>query len=66
MPKSSKKPEEAGALGVMIGVLLPDDLVANIGWAVSFAALAVWAAMLIGRRMLEARIPFDLVEDDRA
>lgn len=55
-----------GALGVMIGVLLPDDLVANIGWAVSFAALAVWAAMLIGRRMLEARIPFDLVEDDRA
>lgn len=54
-----------GVLGIMIGVLLDENLVANVGWAVSFVALAVWAAMLIGRRMLEARIPFELVDDDK-
>ncbi|MDM7920721.1 MAG: hypothetical protein QUS14_00355 [Pyrinomonadaceae bacterium] len=52
-----------GSLIVIGGVLFGSFLAANVGWAVSLSALAVWIVMHIARRMLEARIPFDLVDD---
>lgn len=54
-----------GLVMIMVGVLIDDGLIANIGWAVAFLAISLWIAMRIGRRMLEARIPFELVETDR-
>jgi hypothetical protein len=46
------------------GVILQNDMVANIGWAVSGVAVIGWAALNIMERMLSARIPLDMVEPD--
>ena len=50
---------------IVLGVSLEESLVANIGWFLCGGAMVVWAALLILTRMLESRIPFDLVEEDQ-
>jgi len=49
---------------VIVGVLLDDPLIANIGWAVSAVALLIWTCLTITARTLSHRIPYDLVETD--
>lgn len=44
------------------GVILQYDLVANIGWAISGVAIIAWVVMSIMERMLDSRIPLDMVE----
>lgn len=44
------------------GVILQYDLVANIGWAVSGVAIFAWVVMSVMERMLDSRIPLDMVE----
>lgn len=52
-------------LGVIpIGVLLGDDLIANIGWTVSGISLVVWIVTIVMTKMLSTRIPFELMETD--
>jgi tetratricopeptide (TPR) repeat protein len=46
---------------IVIGLLVGDDLIANIGWAVSLVSFTIWAAMILGINMLSARIPYDLI-----
>ena len=53
-----------GFLVIGLGVSLGEDLIANLGWAVSALSLTVWIAMIFMTRMLSPRIPFELVEDD--
>lgn len=48
---------------IILGVAVEDVLIANIGWAVSMVACFFWLVIGIGRRMLESRIPFDMIED---
>lgn len=50
---------------ILLGLFLDDALIANLGWAVSLIASLVWIVINIGRRTLDARIPFELVEDGR-
>ena len=49
---------------IMIGLLFEDDLIANIGWAVSTVALLICLGLTITARLLASRIPYDLVESD--
>ena len=49
---------------ILIGVVLEETLLANIGWAVSSIALLIWVGLITTRNMLAERIPLDLVEED--
>jgi tetratricopeptide (TPR) repeat protein len=49
---------------IVIGILVEDDLIANLGWAVSMISLIVWVAVILLGNMLSSRIPYDLVEDE--
>lgn len=44
------------------GVILQNDLVANIGWAISGVSITAWAVMSVLGSMLASRIPLDMVE----
>lgn len=47
---------------IIAGVILQNELVANIGWAVSGVAIVAWVVMSVMERMLDSRIPLDMVE----
>lgn len=49
---------------VFIGVFFEDELIANIGWAVTTVALLIWTGMVITARMLARRIPYEMVASD--
>ncbi len=49
---------------VIVGVIFEDDLVANIGWAVSTVSLLIWTGLVMSTHLLGQRIPYDLVESD--
>ena len=49
---------------VVAGLLFEDDLVANIGWAVTAVSLLIWTGMIVSVRLLSQRIPYDLVETE--
>ena len=49
---------------VFIGVLFEENLIANVGWAVSCVSLLIWAGLIMSTRLLGQRIPYDLVESD--
>ncbi|MEZ5344198.1 MAG: tetratricopeptide repeat protein [Pyrinomonadaceae bacterium] len=44
---------------IIIGLILDEVLVVNIGWAVSTVALLIWVGMIMSRNILSARIPVD-------
>jgi tetratricopeptide (TPR) repeat protein len=49
---------------ILIGVLFEDDLIANIGWAVSTVSLLIWTGLVITARMLSQRIPYELIDSE--
>ncbi len=49
---------------IVIGLLFEENLVANVGWAISLIAFAVWTTVLILGHTLAARIPYELVEEE--
>jgi tetratricopeptide (TPR) repeat protein len=49
---------------VLIGVLFEDNLIANIGWAVSTVSLLIWVGLGTFAHVLAQRIPYHLVETD--
>ncbi len=53
-----------GFPAILFGVILLDDLVANIGWAISSVALVVWCGVFLSQKVLSTRIPFELLDDD--
>jgi tetratricopeptide (TPR) repeat protein len=46
---------------VMVGVLFEDDLIAEIGWAVSTVGLLIWCGSLLSARMFSTRIPYEMM-----
>jgi tetratricopeptide (TPR) repeat protein len=44
--------------------LLGDDLIANIGWAVSCISLLIWIGLILSQNLLSSRVPMDFQEDD--
>jgi tetratricopeptide (TPR) repeat protein len=49
---------------VIIGVLFEDNLIANIGWAVSTVSLMIWTGLIITAKMLSQRIPYELMDTE--
>ena len=54
----------AGFMVIAVGLVLGDDLISNIGWAVSGISILLWIVMILMARMLSPRIPFELMETD--
>ncbi len=49
---------------ILFGVVLEENLLANIGWAVSSIALLIWIGLITTRNILADRIPLELVEEE--
>ncbi len=62
--RSSFRLNTVGFVAIAFGLALGDDLVANIGWAVSGVSLAIWTVTILLTRMLSPRIPFELMETE--
>lgn len=62
--RSSFRVSIVGYIAIAFGLALGDDLLANIGWAVSGISLVVWIVTISMSRMLSPRIPFELMETD--
>jgi tetratricopeptide (TPR) repeat protein len=62
--KTALKIAFLGFPAILFGLMVFDDLVANIGWAVSSVALLIWVGLIISQNVLSARIPLDFDEED--
>lgn len=49
---------------IVVGLLLDDELIANIGWAVTAVSLLIWTGMIVSVRMLSHRLPYEMIESD--
>ena len=49
---------------VVVGLLFEDELITNMGWAISTVSLVIWAGLILAAKMFASRIPFDLVDTD--
>ena len=49
---------------ILFGITVFDNLIANIGWAISSIALIVWCGLLLSKKLLSSRIPFELLDDE--
>jgi tetratricopeptide (TPR) repeat protein len=53
-----------GFPAILIGITTGEDLISNIGWAVSSVALLIWAGLLVSLGLFAERIPYELVVDE--
>ncbi len=44
--------------------LISDDIITNIGWAISCISLLVWVGLMLSQNLLSSRIPMDYDEED--
>jgi hypothetical protein len=49
---------------ILVGVLADEEGVANVGWAISTLAIAVWFGMSVTQRFMGGRIPVDMIVSD--
>ncbi|MDQ3061475.1 MAG: tetratricopeptide repeat protein [Acidobacteriota bacterium] len=52
-----------GFPAIIIG-LLSDELVTNIGWAISCVSLLIWVGLIVSQNLLSARVPIDFNNDE--
>ena len=53
-----------GFPAIIAGIMLEDDLIANIGWAVSTVSLVIWTGLIMSGHLLAQRIPYDMMETE--
>jgi len=61
--KTALKIAFVGFPAIIFGVTVFDDLIANIGWAISSVALLIWVGLIVSQSMLSTRIPLDIDEE---
>lgn len=49
---------------IFFGLIFDEQLLSNLGWAVSSIALLIWVGLIVSRSLLSNRIPVELVEKD--
>ena len=49
---------------IIFGVMLDENLIANLGWAISCMALLIWVSMIVSRNLLAMRVPLDFGDED--
>ncbi len=52
-----------GFPAIIVG-LLSNELVTNIGWAISCISLLIWVGLIISQNLLSARLPVDFNDDE--
>ena len=62
--KTSLKIAMIGFPAIIIGMVLGEDLISNLGWAVSTVSLLIWTGLLASLNLFSERIPYELVEED--
>ncbi len=62
--KTSLKIALFGFPAIIIGMVSGEDLVANLGWAISSVALLIWVGLLTSLNLFSERIPYELVENE--
>ena len=62
--RSSVRVALLGFIVIAFGLSLGDDLITEIGWAVSSISILLWTVTILMTRMLSPRIPFELMETD--
>jgi len=50
---------------IVIGALFEDELILDIGWAVTAVSLIIWAGLTISQRLFRSRIPFEIYEKNK-
>ncbi len=58
--KTSLKIALLGLPWIIVGILLEENLIINLGWAVASVSLLIWAGTIMSRNILSDRIPLDL------
>jgi tetratricopeptide (TPR) repeat protein len=53
-----------GFPAIFVGVFLDDQLIANVGWAISTVTILVWTGLNISVRMFSSRIPYELLDQE--
>jgi len=48
----------------IFGVMFNENLIANLGWAISLIAVFIWVIMILSRHFLAARMPPDFEDED--
>lgn len=49
---------------ILCGVIFEEQLLGDLGWAVSIIALLIWVGLIMSRNLLSNRIPVELVEKE--
>ncbi len=49
---------------IMVGLIFEEQVLSNLGWAISSIALLIWVGLIMSRNLLSNRIPHELVEND--
>jgi tetratricopeptide (TPR) repeat protein len=62
--KTTLKITFLGFPAILIGVVLDESLIANLGWAVSAVSLLIWTGLIMSQRMLSGRIPLEMVPEE--
>ena len=62
--KTSLKIALLGLPAILFGVVLEEDLIANLGWAISAVALLIWVGLIMTQKLLSTRIPSDILEEE--
>ncbi len=58
--RTSLKIALLGLPWILIGLVLEQNLIVNLGWAVSCVSLLIWVGMIMSRNILSARVPLDI------
>jgi tetratricopeptide (TPR) repeat protein len=62
--RTSLKIAFLGFPAILVGITLGEDLISQIGWAVSSVALMIWTGLLLSLNLFAERIPYEPVEED--
>ncbi len=62
--KSALRVALFGFPAIIFGLIAEDNLIADLGWAISTAAILVWAGLFAGQNLLSSRVPLGLEEED--
>jgi hypothetical protein len=44
--------------------LISDELIINVGWAISCISLLIWIGLMLSQNLLSSRIPMDYADED--
>ena len=61
--KTTLKIALSGFPFIILGMIFDEQLIVNLGWAVSCFSILIWIGLIMSRNLLSARVPLDLEEE---